>query len=245
MHIAAKLRLEPGMSVLDIGCGWGGMALYLARHHGVRVQGITLSDEQHRVAVQRAAEAGLSERVKFSLRDYRSETGSYDRIVSVGMFEHVGLPHYRAFFRKIQQLLTEDGIALIHSIGRADCPGTTYPWLRKYIFPEGYAPALSEVLPAVERSRLFAGDIEILHLHYAQTLAAWHERFGRNREAIRQLYDERFCRMWEFFLVGAEMDFRYLGTMVFQIQLAKNIRSLPLTRDYMYPPSSDAVRHAA
>jgi cyclopropane-fatty-acyl-phospholipid synthase len=233
-HIAAKLRLQPGMKVLDIGCGWGGMAIFLAKQFGVEVIGITLSEEQYRIAVGRASAEGLSDKVKFELRDYRDVTGQYDRIVSVGMFEHVGLPHYKAFFKRIESLLTDDGIALIHSIGRMDGPGTTPPWLRKYIFPGGYAPALSEVLPHIEHGGLFAGDIEILHLHYAETLKAWHQRFVQNRLEISTIYDERFCRMWEFFLLGAEMDFRYLGTMVFQIQLVKNIRAIPMTRDYMY-----------
>jgi cyclopropane-fatty-acyl-phospholipid synthase len=232
-HIAAKLLLEPGMRVLDIGCGWGGMALYLAKEANVEVVGLTLSKEQHKVATERAKKAGLEDKVTFHLRDYREEAGSYDRIVSVGMFEHVGVHHFNEFFNKVKALLTPKGVALLHSIGRMDGPGVTNPWLRKYIFPGGYAPALSEVLPVVEKSGLWATDIEILRLHYAETLKHWHQRFQENRDKIKKLYDERFCRMWEFYLIGAEMDFRYLNTMVFQMQLAKDIEAVPLTRDYM------------
>ena len=232
-HIAAKLCLEPGMRVLDIGSGWGGLALYLAEHCGADVTGLTLSVEQHGKATARAKAAGLDGRVRFHLRDYREEAGRYDRIVSVGMFEHVGVNHYGAFFRKLNNLLTPDGVALLHAIGRVDGPGTTNAWLRKYIFPGGYAPALSEVLPSIERCGLWATDIEILRLHYAETLRHWHTRFQAHRAEIAALYDERFCRMWEFYLKGAEMDFRYLGTMVFQIQLTRSIDAVPLTRDYM------------
>ncbi|HVI50223.1 MAG TPA: cyclopropane-fatty-acyl-phospholipid synthase family protein [Candidatus Sulfotelmatobacter sp.] len=234
-HIAAKLGLKPGMKVLDIGSGWGGMAIYLAKVAGVDVTGITLSVEQHKKATERAAKAGLSDRVRFLLRDYRHETGTYDRIVSVGMFEHVGVPHYNAFFRKVRDLLTDDGVALIHSIGRVDGPGTTNPWLRKYIFPGGYAPALSEVLPAIERACVYVSDIEILRMHYAWTLRHWADRFAAARADIAaNLYDERFCRMWEFYLAASEMDFAHTGTMVFQVQLCKAIDAVPFTRDYMF-----------
>lgn len=233
-HIAAKLLLQPGMKVLDIGCGWGGMALYLAKTTGADVTGITLSVEQHKVAAERAAAAGLSDKVRFVLRDYRHEAGVYDRIVSVGMFEHVGVPHYDAFFRKITGLLADDGVALIHSIGRVDGPGTTNPWLRRYIFPGGYAPALSEVLPAVERTCAYVTDIEILRMHYAWTLKHWAERFAAVRPEIAgDLYDERFCRMWEFYLAASEMDFAHMGTMVFQLQLSKEIGAVPYRRDYI------------
>ncbi|HYG85180.1 MAG TPA: cyclopropane-fatty-acyl-phospholipid synthase family protein [Azospirillum sp.] len=232
-HIAAKLLLHPGHHVLDIGCGWGGMALYLARHAGVRVTGITLSTEQLAVARERAAAAGLSDRVRFELRDYREVIGRFDRIVSVGMFEHVGVPHYGTFFAKLRELLAEDGVALLHSIGRSDGPGTTNPWLRKYIFPGGYSPALSEVVPFIERARLWSTDIEILRLHYAETLRHWRERFLARRDEAVRLYDERFCRMWEFYLSGAEIAFRYQGHMVMQIQMARSVGTAPLTRDYM------------
>jgi len=232
-HIAAKLLLKPGQSVLDIGCGWGGLAIYLARECGVEVTGLTLSVEQHKVAEQRAAAAGLSERVRFRLEDYRAHRGVYDRIVSVGMFEHVGVPQYSAFFGAVHALLSENGVALLHSIGRMDGPAATNPWLRKYIFPGGYSPALSEVVPVVERARLWITDIEVLRLHYAETLKLWRQRFNANRERIRALYDERFCRMWEFYLAGSEVAFRHQGHLVFQMQMARSIDAVPLTRDYM------------
>ncbi len=232
-HIAAKLLLRPGHKVLDIGSGWGGLALYLAAQCGVEVTGLTLSAEQHSVATRRAAAAGLSERVHFHLRDYRDESGAYDRIVSVGMFEHVGLNHYPAFFAKLKELLKPDGVALLHAIGRMDGPGSTNPWLRKYIFPGGYSPALSEVVPVVERTRLWITDIEILRLHYARTLRAWRQRFEANRERVRAIYDERFCRMWEMYLVGSELAFRRGNHLVFQMQLARAVDAVPLVRDYI------------
>ena len=251
-HIGAKLLLRPGQKVLDIGSGWGGLALYLAGQCDVDVTGLTLSEEQLKVAQRRAAAAGLADRVRFRLRDYREETGTYDRIVSVGMFEHVGLNHYPAFFAKLKALLAPDGVELLHSIGRMDGPGMTNPWLRKYIFPGGYSPALSEVVPVVERARLWIADIEILRLHYAQTLRQWRRRFEQNRDRIRALYDERFCRMWETYLVGSELAFRHAGHLVFQMQLAKSIDAVPLTRDYMFDwerahaaPEADAAGRAA
>jgi cyclopropane-fatty-acyl-phospholipid synthase len=244
-HIAAKLLLRPGHKVLDIGSGWGGLALYLAAECGADVTGLTLSEEQHKVATRRAAQAGLADRVRFHLRDYREVDGHYDRIVSVGMFEHVGVNQYPVFFRKLSGLLAADGVALLHSIGRMDGPGTTNPWLRKYIFPGGYAPALSEVVPEVERTRLWITDIEILRLHYAETLRAWRRRFEQNRDRIRALYDERFCRMWEMYLVGAELAFRRDKSVVFQMQLAKAVDTVPLTRDYLVDWERDAAAVAA
>ncbi|CAO3419365.1 class I SAM-dependent methyltransferase [Azospirillum doebereinerae] len=242
-HIAAKLLLVPGMRVLDIGCGWGGMALYLARTTGARVTGITLSSEQLAVARERAEAAGLSDRVTFELRDYRelaaSNTERFDRIVSVGMFEHVGVPHYRTFFDAVRSLLTEEGVALLHAIGRLDGPGATNPWIRKYIFPGGYSPALSEVLPVIESSGLLSTDVEILRLHYAETLRHWRSRFEARRDEALALYDERFCRMWEFYLAGAELSFRTQGHMVFQIQLARSLGAVPLVRDYMVRAERD------
>lgn len=233
-HIAAKLLLRPGMKVLDIGSGWGGLALYLASECGADVTGLTLSTEQLKIAQRRAAAGGLADRVRFHLRDYREEVGSYDRIVSVGMFEHVGVNQYPTFFNQVNALLKPDGVALVHSIGRSDGPGVTNPWMRKYIFPGGYSPAISEVVPVVERSRLWITDIEVLRLHYAETLKAWRRRFLQNRDRVLQLYDERFCRMWETYLVGSEIAFRYGGHLVMQIQMAKTIDAVPLTRDYMF-----------
>lgn len=234
-RIAAKLALRRGMRVLDIGSGWGGLGLYLAEAHGAEVRGITLSQEQLQRSRARAAGAGLASRVQFNLQDYREMEGRFDRIVSVGMFEHVGVGNYDAYFRKIAALLADDGVAVVHSIGRSDGPGVTNPWIAKYIFPGGYTPALSEVLPAVERAGLIVTDIEVLRLHYARTLEEWRRRFAANRDAARALYDERFCRMWEFYLAGSEMAFRWQGHMVFQLQLARRVDTLPLTRDYMTP----------
>ena len=232
-HLASKLLLKPGQRVLDIGSGWGGLALYLAQECGVHVTGLTLSTEQLRESTRRAAAAGLADRVKFELLDYREVQGSYDRIVSVGMFEHVGIVHYPTFFAKLSQLLTDDGVALLHSIGRADGPSYTNAWLRKYIFPGGYSPAISEVVPVVERTGLWITDLEVLRLHYAETLRIWRQRFLANRERVRALYDERFCRMWEFYLAGSEVAFRREGHMNFQMQLAKRVNTVPLTRNYM------------
>jgi cyclopropane-fatty-acyl-phospholipid synthase len=233
-HIAAKLCLDrPDLTVLDIGSGWGGLGLALARDHGARVLGITLSTEQLAESRARAAAEGLQDRVRFELLDYRAVQGKFDRIVSVGMFEHVGIGYYRTFFDTVARRLNPDGVALIHAIGRFDGPSSTNPWVRKYIFPGGYCPSLSEVLPAVEQSRLISTDIEILRLHYAQTLRAWRRRFAAKRDAIATLYDERFCRMFEFYLAGSEMAFRHMNHMVFQIQLAHQQTAVPLTRDYI------------
>ncbi|MFQ5773609.1 MAG: class I SAM-dependent methyltransferase [Kiloniellaceae bacterium] len=246
-HIAAKLRLQPGQKVLDIGSGWGGLALYLARCAGVEVTGITLSKEQHAASQERAAEAGLADRVRFHLRDYREETGTYDRIVSVGMFEHVGTPHYEEYFAKVRELLTDDGVALLHTIAHRDPPTNTNPWLRKYIFPGGYCPALSEVLPVTERVGLWVTDIEILRLHYAETLRHWRRRFVANRDKVVALFDDRFFRMWEFYLAGSEVAFRRQGQMVAQIQMTKSVDAVPLTRDYMieWEQAHAPVREAA
>jgi cyclopropane-fatty-acyl-phospholipid synthase len=233
-HIAAKLCLtRPDLTVLDIGCGWGGMALTLAREHGARVTGITLSREQLGEARARAEQEGLSDRVSFELLDYRKMDRRFDRIVSVGMFEHVGVNHFRAFFDQVARCLNPDGVALLHAIGRGNGPGGTNPWIAKYIFPGGYAPALSEVLVPLEKSGLLVTDIEILRLHYAETLRHWRWRFAANRDAIAALYDDRFCRMFEFYLAGAEISFRREHQMVFQIQMAHEPTAAPLTRDYI------------
>ena len=233
-HIAAKLKLDrPDLSVLDVGCGWGGMALTLASEFGARVHGITLSTEQLAEAQARAAAAGLSDRVTFALQDYRAVTERYDRIVSVGMFEHVGTRAYRPFFDMVKTCLTPDGVALLHSIGRSDGPGCTNAWINKYIFPGGYSPALSEVVPHIEAAGLWVTDVEILRLHYALTVRQWRRRFAANRDAISALYDERFCRMFELYLAGSEIAFRREGHMNFQIQMSARIDAVPLTRDYM------------
>ncbi|MGA9846174.1 MAG: cyclopropane-fatty-acyl-phospholipid synthase family protein [Roseiarcus sp.] len=232
-HIAAKLLPRNGMSALDIGCGFGGMALYLAGVVGAKVTGVTLSEEQFGVASGRARQSGFADRLDFRLQDYRDVEESFDRIVSVGMFEHVGVRGYDEFFQTVRRQLKDDGVMLLHSIGRNSVPGATNPWIRKHIFPGGYIPSLSEVLPAIERSGLYVTDVEILRLHYAETLRAWRERFMANREEAARLYDERFCRMWEFYLAGSETSFRVDGHMVFQIQIARRQDAVPLTRDYI------------
>jgi cyclopropane-fatty-acyl-phospholipid synthase len=232
-HLAAKLLIAPGQRVLDIGSGWGGLALYLAETAGGRVTGITLSQEQLALARVRAAERGLSGTAEFRLQDYRDVPDKFDRIVSVGMFEHVGVGFYEAFFRKCAALMEEDGVMVLHSIGRSEGPNVTNPWIAKYIFPGGYIPALSEVLPAIERAGLLTTDIEILRLHYAETLKAWRERFLAHREAVERLYDARFVRMWEFYLAASEMAFREQDMMVFQVQLTKRQGVVPTTRDYI------------
>jgi cyclopropane-fatty-acyl-phospholipid synthase len=232
-HLAAKLLVPAGGRVLDIGCGWGGLGLYLAELCGARVTGITLSHRQLQVAHTCAAEKGLTDRVEFRLQDYRDVPEKFDRILSVGMFEHIGLGFYETFFRKCYSLLDDRGIMLLHSIGRSEGPGVTNPWIAKYIFPGGYIPALSEVLPAVERAGLLVTDIEILRVHYAETLKAWRERFLAHREDVERLYDSRFTRMWEFYLAASEMTFREQVMMVFQLQLTKRQEVVPMTRDYI------------
>ena len=233
-HIAAKLLLDEGASVLDIGCGFGGMALYLAGVAGAGMAtGVTLSEEQIAVAKERAQGSGIAERLDFRLQDYRDVTETFDRIVSVGMFEHVGVSRYDEYFHNIRRLLKDDGVMLLHSIGRNSVPGATNAWIRKYIFPGGYIPSLSEVLPAIERAGLYVTDIEILRLHYADTLRAWRERFMANWDKAEAIEGDRFCRMWEFYLAGSETAFRIDGHMVFQIQLAKRQDAVPLTRAYI------------
>lgn len=241
-HIARKLLIEPGMRVLDIGCGWGGMALTLARDHGAKVLGVTLSEEQHAFATQRAVTEGLADKVEFRLYDYRNLTGSFDRIVSVGMFEHVGLPHYDTYFNAIKNLLAPDGIALVHTIGWTAPPSATNPWISKYIFPGGYIPTLSETMAGVENARLWAADVECWRLHYAYTLRHWFDRFNANVDDVRAIYDDRFVRMWRFYLAACEQTFRYGRQAVFQLQLSREVDAVPLTRDYLYPAQQD---HAA
>jgi len=232
-HIAAKLRIKPGQTVLDIGCGWGGLALYIAKAFEADVLGVTLSTEQHQVATERARAQGLDNNVHIELRDYRDLSERFDRIVSVGMFEHVGVTQYRTFFDKCATLLKPDGVMLLHTIGRTAPPTTTNAFIRKHIFPGGYIPALSEVMPYIERSGLAVTDVEILRLHYADTLKHWRERFMANRDKVKAIYDERFCRMWEFYLCGSEASFRWQDLVNFQIQLTRKNDVLPMTRDYM------------
>ena len=232
-RVAAKALIKPGMRVLDIGSGFGGLALHLARHFAVDVVGLTLSEEQLHVSRERAKSEGLEKKVTFKLLDYREEKGQYDRIVSVGMFEPVGQSHFDEFFVKMHALLTDDGVCLLHSIGRMGPPGATSPWLVKYIFPGGYAPALSETAAAIERAGLWITDVEILRLHYAETLKHWHLRFQGNRDRARAMYDERFCRMWEYYLQLCEIGYRRLNWMNFQIQIAKSVHAVPLTRTYL------------
>ncbi|MCT7375948.1 SAM-dependent methyltransferase [Chelativorans salis] len=232
-HIAAKLALEPGQKVLDIGSGWGGLGLYLARQFDVDLLGVTLSEEQHAVSRKRAEEEKLDGKARFEIADYRALSGPFDRIVSVGMFEHVGINHYRTFFDKCAQLMGDAGVMLLHTIGRTSGPTVTNAFIRKHIFPGGYIPSLSEVIPAIEKSGLMVTDVEVLRLHYAETLKNWRERFLANRDKVLEIYDERFARMWEFYLAGSEAAFRWQDLVVFQIQLAKKRETLPLTRDYI------------
>jgi cyclopropane-fatty-acyl-phospholipid synthase len=232
-HIVSKLRIKPGQTVLDIGCGWGGLGLYLAKAFEADVLGVTLSTEQHQVATERAQAEGLERNVHFEIRDYRNLSERFDRIVSVGMFEHVGINQYQTYFDKCATLLKPDGVMLLHTIGRTAPPTTTNAFIRKHIFPGGYIPALSEVMPAIEKSGLMVTDVEILRLHYAETLKHWRERFLANRDKVKAIYDERFCRMWEFYLSGSEASFRWQDLVNFQIQLTRRNDVLPMTRDYI------------
>lgn len=232
-HIAAKLNLKSGMRVLDIGCGWGGLSIYIAQNFDCEVVGVTLSDEQLTLGQARVKEAGLEHKVSLRLQDYRHVQETFDAVVSVGMFEHVGVAHYKEYFSAIHDRLTDDGCALVHSIGRKGGPGTTGAWIRKYIFPGGYSPALSETFAEIEKAGLWVTDCEILRLHYAHTLREWDNRFQANRDKVAEMFDESFCRMWEFYLIVSEFTFRHGKHMNFQIQLSKTVDALPLARDYM------------
>ncbi len=233
-HIAAKLNLKPGQRVLDIGSGWGGLGMHLAEHYDVDVTGVTLSDEQFQVSNERARQRGLGDQVRFLLKDYRALREKFDRIVSVGMFEHVGHHRYREFFGHVDELLRPDGVALIHTIGKYRGPGPINSWIQRYIFPGSYLPTLSEVAPIIENQQFWLTDVEVLRLHYAETLKAWNQRFQEHRAEAAKIYDERFCRMWEFYLQLCEVAFRGMMLCVFQLQLTKDIGTLPITRDYMY-----------
>ena len=233
-HIVAKLAVEPHHRVLDIGCGWGGMCLYLTRTAGVReAYGVTLSKEQLEVAQRRAAEAGAQQHTRFALQDYRDVQGRFDRIVSVGMFEHIGARFFQTYFETCHRLLDENGVMLLHTIGCSDGPNHPNPWLNRYIFPGGYLPSLSEMLPAIEKAGLIVTDVEVLRLHYAKTLQHWRERFMARRDEALALYDERFCLMWEFYLAMSQTAFEYQDVVVFQLQLVKRQEAVPLTRDYI------------
>lgn len=236
-HIRRKLLLSPGQRVLDIGCGWGGLAMYLAEQADVQVTGLTLSAEQHRVARERVRERGLEGRVDIRLEDYREHRGEYDRIVSVGMFEHVGVPYYQRYFELVRERLPEDGVALIHTIGRRSPPGLTNSWTRRYIFPGGYIPAMSETMAAIERSSLVCADVEVLRRHYAFTLQHWLQRFQTVRDQWVQRRSETFCRMWEFYLAASASSFLWRDLLVFQFQLARSLEAVPITRDYLYRPA--------
>lgn len=244
-HLAAKLLVRPDHRVLDIGSGWGGLALYLAEMAGAKVTGVTLSEEQLGVSNARADELNLAGRAEFRLQDYRDTPGPFDRIISVGMFEHVGVGYYRDYFRKIRELLSEDGVALVHTIGRSTPPGATNPFIAKYIFPGGYIPAMSEVAAAVEQEGLVITDVEVLRLHYAETLKIWRENFLARRDEAVAMYDERFARMWEFYLAACEASFRHDDLVVFQFQLAKKLDGLPITRGYIAEREGELGRKAA
>lgn len=233
-HIIEKLQIKEGMSVLDIGCGWGGMAIQIAKDTGARVKGITLSENQFATAKKRAHEEGLADKVTFALQDYRNEKDTYDRIVSVGMFEHVGVDYFPAFFSKTYEILKDTGVFLLHTIGQRTKPSATSPWIRKYIFPGGYIPSLSEVLKETEKQNIIVTDIEILRMHYAHTLDHWYKNTMQHKETIVKMFDEKFLRMWEFYLLISKYSFINMGNVVFQIQIAKNINNLPLTRNYIY-----------
>jgi cyclopropane-fatty-acyl-phospholipid synthase len=240
--IAAKLRLQPGMRLLDIGCGWGGLGLYLNRHFGVEVLGVSLAPDQVKFANERAEAAGVSDKVKFQLTDYRDVTGPFDRITSVGMIEHVGAPHLPEYFTKTHELLADDGIMLTHTIGRTNGPGTTDKWTRKYIFPGGYIPAMSQLVTSCEKAGWEIADIEVLRYHYAHTLAEWYRRTTLHEAEITALYDARLFRMWQFYLAGAEQSFRHGNMVNFHIQTVKQRTAVPMTRDYI---SAEAARLSA
>tara|TARA_B100000579_G_scaffold332068_1_gene282343 strand:+ start:261 stop:1445 length:1185 start_codon:yes stop_codon:yes gene_type:complete len=233
-HIINKLQIKENMNVLDIGCGWGGMALEIAKKTGAKVKGITLSENQFVTASKRAQEEGLSEKVSFQIQDYRDEKKNYDRIVSIGMFEHVGIKYFKPYLKKTYELLKDNGVFLLHTIGQRGIPTATSPWIRKYIFPGGYIPSLSDIVNETQKLNINITDIEILRLHYAYTLSHWYKNIQKHKSEIIKMFDKRFFRMWEFYLLASKYSFENMGNVVFQIQIAKNIKNLPLTRNYMY-----------
>ena len=233
-HIINKLQINESREVLDIGCGWGGMAIEIAKSTGAKVKGITLSENQFKTASERAQKEGLADKVSFALQDYRYETARYDRIVSVGMFEHVGVKYFKTYLKKANDILKDNGVFLLHTIGQRGKPTATSPWIRKYIFPGGYIPSLSEITKETQKLNINVTDIEILRLHYAHTLSHWYKNVLENKEKIIKMFDERFFRMWEFYLLASKYSFVNMGNVVFQIQISKNINNLPLTRNYIY-----------
>tara|TARA_Y100001970_G_scaffold162493_1_gene198628 strand:- start:1484 stop:2668 length:1185 start_codon:yes stop_codon:yes gene_type:complete len=233
-HIINKLQINEDMDVLDIGCGWGGMAIEIAKQTGARVKGITLSENQFSTASKRAQEEGLSDKVTFHIQDYRDEEKNYDRIVSVGMFEHVGIKYFKTYLKKTYELLKHNGVFLLHTIGQRGIPTATSPWIRKYIFPGGYIPSLTDIINETQKLNMNITDIEILRMHYAHTLTHWYKNVQINKDKIIQMFDKRFYRMWEFYLLASKYSFVNMGNVVFQIQIAKDINNLPLTRNYMY-----------
>ena len=233
-HIINKLRISENMDVLDIGCGWGGMAIEIAKSTGAKVKGITLSENQFKTASERAQKEGLNDKVSFALQDYRNETEMYDRIVSVGMFEHVGVKYFKTYLSKVNEILRDNGVFLLHTIGQRGKPTATSPWIRKYIFPGGYIPSLSEVMNETQKLNINVTDVEVLRLHYAHTLSRWYQNVIENKDKIIKMFDQRFFRMWEFYLLASKYSFVNMGNVVFQIQIAKNINNLPLTRNYIY-----------
>jgi cyclopropane-fatty-acyl-phospholipid synthase len=233
-HIARKMLLKPGMKGLDIGCGWGGLSITLAKDYGVDVVGVTLSEVQRQTAIKRAEAAGVADKIDFRLCDYRDVTEQFDRITAVGMMEHVGQPQYRTFFKQVHSNLKDDGVALIHFIGRSSPPDTLSPWFQKYIFPGGYAPAMSEVMSSVEQEHLVMADLEVWRGHYERTLKIWQERFENNLDAVREMYDDRFIRMWRYYLIASELSFSEMHQVLFQLQLSKHQLAVPSTREYLY-----------
>jgi cyclopropane-fatty-acyl-phospholipid synthase len=238
-HIIKKLNIQPNQKILDIGCGWGSLAIDIAKSTNCKVTGITLSENQFAYCMKKAKELNMENQVRFMLIDYRELNEKFDRIVSIGMFEHVGRKFYKKFFKQIEKLLTNSGVSLIHTIGSVNPPSDPHPWVTKYIFPGGYTPSLSEVTTPIEKTGLMVSDIEVLKLHYSYTLRHWKENCMKNKEQIIEMFDEKFFRMWEFYLAGCEIAFKWGDQVVYQLQLTKSYTSTPITRDYIYPQYVD------